>query len=463
MNQSMLRFGLVSMAFVMVFGLFGCPTTPSGTEGEVEGETTEGEATEGEATEGEATEGEVVGKTYVGSDTCKTCHQAQYDRFILSGHPYKLSKVENAEAPVFPYPFWGTGPGTDVEVEEVEGWFVNVPMPPLDFDGSQIGWDEVSYIIGGYGWKARFIDTEGYIMTQTNDVDVDGRTRDTQWNPPAAYNDSRWVPYSHPSSDQVGNARKPYNCGKCHTTGWVPATDENGDVLPFEGNEARFQDELPGMHGAWSEPGVFCEACHGPGSEHADGPATDNIDVDLTAAMCGNCHTRDAENHIDASGGFIKHHEQYDEMLHSPHGESRGDLGCVTCHDSHESTRHTPELGVIKDCTDCHDAATYDVALNDDHSTAEVSCIDCHMSGAAKSGMKYNAYKGDVKTHIFAINPAAVDAATGMFNADTGHVMEDANGQVAVTLDFACMGCHVEVDGPMDLTELSTAATGIHN
>ena len=227
---------LAGMVLVGTTAQTGCINPPPPAEGEGEGEVVEGEG-EGEVIEGEG-EGEVtyrndgVKEGYVGSSTCGNCHGAIYDAFILSGHPYKVNKVMDNMPPEYPYAFPGTtnpNPGNYVE---------NVPLPPMDFDGSQIGWDEVSYVIGGYGWKARFMDLEGYILTQTDDVDADGRTRSTQWNPPTpllSTTEERWVPYSHPSDDQIGNARKPYNCGKCHTTGWTDAVDDfafdNGVVL----------------------------------------------------------------------------------------------------------------------------------------------------------------------------------------------------------------------------------------
>ena len=46
-----------------------------------------------------------------------------------------------------------------------------------------------------------------------------------------------WVPYH-------AGEEKPYNCGTCHTTGYVP-----------EGN----QDDMPGMIGTWAEDGIGCE------------------------------------------------------------------------------------------------------------------------------------------------------------------------------------------------------------
>ena len=70
---------------------------------------------------------------YVGHDACQPCHSAIYDDYIQSGHPYKLNKVEGGTPPTYP--------------------FSEVPSPP---DGYT--WDDVTYVIGGYGWKARFLD-----------------------------------------------------------------------------------------------------------------------------------------------------------------------------------------------------------------------------------------------------------------------------------------------------------------
>jgi len=83
---------------------------------------------------------------YVTGATCDDCHSDYYDDvYMSSGHPYKLNKVEGGVPPVYP-----NGP--------------QVPNPPAGMT-----WNDVSYVIGGYGWKARFIGTEafnqGYIYT----------------------------------------------------------------------------------------------------------------------------------------------------------------------------------------------------------------------------------------------------------------------------------------------------------
>jgi len=78
--------------------------------------------------------------TYVGSETCAECHQELYDVFIKSGHPWKLNKVVDGQAPTYP--------------------FTELPSPPEGYT-----WDDIAYVIGGYNWKARFIDREGFIIT----------------------------------------------------------------------------------------------------------------------------------------------------------------------------------------------------------------------------------------------------------------------------------------------------------
>ena len=80
--------------------------------------------------------------TFIGSDACAECHQEIYDVFMQSGHPYKLNAVVNGEPPQYP--------------------FTEISDPPEGYT-----WDDISYVIGGYNWKARFIDQNGYIITPT--------------------------------------------------------------------------------------------------------------------------------------------------------------------------------------------------------------------------------------------------------------------------------------------------------
>ena len=161
---------------------------------------------------------------YAGSERCSTCHGEIYEMFMKSGHAWKLNPVVDGQPPEYP--------------------FTEVPDPPEGY-----AWDDITYVIGGYNWKARFIDQNGYIITGDENAT-------TQYNyaNEAVGTEAGWAAY------HAGEVEKPYDCGPCHTTGysaWPP--------------DAR-QDDLPGLIGTWAEPGVQCEACHGPGSLHASDP-----------------------------------------------------------------------------------------------------------------------------------------------------------------------------------------------
>ena len=313
--------------------------------------------------------------TYVGSDECARCHASYYNDFRVSGHPFKLRKAAVAK-------LWPT------------------PLP------KGFTWDEISYVIGGYDWKMRFIDKEGYIIT-----DEKNGTGKTQYN--MATNE--WVDY-HPGE------KKPYACGPCHMTAYSS-----------EGN----QDGLPGMTGTWAFDGIQCEECHGAGSDHVGGPSSSNITIDTSSASCGKCHIRGDANLIPASGGFIKHHEQYNELLQSPHSG----IGCVGCHDPHKKS----QFSIKQECTDCHTDYEGEAAyksLGKKHLKRGIECKDCHMPFAAKSAVKFNTFKGDIRSHLFAIS------------TDKKHELFSEDGLTAtgpLTGEWSCLGCHTDIQDKFDL------------
>jgi len=340
---------------------------------------------------------------YVGSATCNTCHATAYAEVFDSGHPYKLNKVDGA-APTYP--------------------FSTVPNPPAG-----VNWADVTYVIGGYGWKARFLGTDGYIITAGGQNQYNLATEG-------------WVDYH---TDEV----KPYDCGSCHTTGWQTLA-ENGGVN---------QDGLPGIWGTWEEPGIGCEACHGPGVDHIGSMDAADIMVDYGNDNCTSCHNRGPLDQIPASGGFIKHHEQGNEWTAGAHGGT--DVGCNTCHDAHIGAQygHAEAGGIIATCESCH----ADQAASNAH-VISVDCTVCHMAFVAKSALAESLYKGDIRSHLFNINPDAGLTKADMFSEDGSLAITDY-----LTLDFACYSCHKDADGnggsasTKTIAELSARATGIHN
>lgn len=344
-------------------------------------------------------------ENYDGSESCaaSSCHEQQYQEWSTSGHPYKLMKGEQAKSRPIPLP-----------------------------DG--YSWDDISYVIGGYKWKSRYMDQDGYIITSSGaNQSVPGQN---QYN----YLTGTWTNYN------PGVADLPYNCGRCHTTGWIADEDATTD-----GTLTDNQDGKPGIHGIFFTGGVHCEECHGPGANFTTG-----MKVDDSAEACGRCHYRTAApgaevNVIPASGGFIQHHEQYNEFLASPHADA---LSCVSCHNPHErgefSIKEDAQCGVS-----CHSGimASYQQTSMYDYG---VTCKDCHMPFASKSAVALGAHEGDVQTHIYYIN---TDPSASMFTADGLFVALDDDGKAAVTLDFACQRCHETAA----LDELAKFAKDFHD
>jgi hypothetical protein len=318
--------------------------------------------------------------TFIGSEACGECHQDLYDTFMLSGHPYKLNAVVDGQPPQYP--------------------FSEIRNPPEGYT-----WDDISYVIGGYNWKARFIDQNGYIITGADE------NATTQYNLYNAALDlgNNWVGY------HAGEENLSYTCGTCHTTGYSPI-----------GN----QDGLPGLAGTWAFGGIQCEECHGAGSQHAENPITVRAIIDRDAESCGACHSRGSVEEVNASGGFIQHHEQYEELFQSKHIT----LDCVVCHDPHTGVVQLREAGlpaVRTNCESCHFTEAKYEAGHD--RIGGVTCIDCHMPRLTKNAVgNPDMFTGDIRTHMMAIDPTQI----GQFTED---------GTVALSqlsLDFACRHCH---------------------
>ncbi len=335
---------------------------------------------------------------YVGAVTCKECHAEIYQSFMKTGHPYKLNKVIDGKAPAYP--------------------FSKVPKPPAGYQ-----WSDISYVIGGYGWKARFIDKEGYIITG----DANAKTQYNLYNEDLKLGND-WVAYH-------AGEKIPYDCGACHTTGYSPAGH---------------QDNLPGLVGTWAEPGIQCEACHGPGGNHVNNPQLIAMKVDRDAEACGKCHSRGDVTKIDAQNGFIQHHEQYEELF----GSKKRVMDCVNCHDPHQPTKYAEGLGVKTPCENCHsEQAEFQKIKYIRHGG---DCVNCHMPRVTQSAVADPArHTGDMRTHLMAINPLA----TSQFDK------EGKFAQPYISLEFACKGCHYEggLGGVVPDEQLIETATGYHN
>jgi hypothetical protein len=333
---------------------------------------------------------------YVGSETCAECHEEISATVSQSGHALALVPVVNGQAPEYP--------------------FSALPEPPAGYS-----WADISYVIGGYNWKAQFVDQDGYLIT--GDA--------AQYN---LFNDDlelgdEWVAFH--ADEQLS-----MDCGSCHTTGYSQ-----------RGN----QDDLAGIVGTWSEAGVQCESCHGPGSLHAEYPRSFSPAVERDAAACTSCHEQGVPSDVATVDGFISHHDSYENLFPGKHAT----LDCVECHDPHNGVVQLQQADLPTTpitCENCHftETAVQNVSI---HNGIGVDCVDCHMPNLAVNAVGIAAqFTGDVRTHMTSINPNQIDQ------------FEDGEILPQLGLNFSCRHCH-NADGIADERsdeELSGAANGYH-
>jgi predicted CXXCH cytochrome family protein len=173
-------------------------------------------------------------------------------------------------------------------------------------------------------------------------------------------------------------------CIACHVTGFVKGYDAVTDAYATR----------------WVEPGVGCEACHGPRADHVarrERGEPDAAPPPSRAAMttaCAPCHSR----RIEIASGFAPGRPIEDffdlELLDSDAYHADGQQAAesyewtgfqtsrmaadgVLCQDCHDPHRGRLRAAGDALCLGCHDAA---LAGGDHrHHAPSVACADCHM------------------------------------------------------------------------------------
>lgn len=373
---------------------------------------------------------------YVGKATCLGCHSSVIDETAFNNHRHN-HKLNPATSDFIGA--WWTGSSVFDTINMDFGTEGANYVATIDGEDHTIvrtlGW-------GFEKWKQRYIVKVGnswYITPAQHNMVTD-----------------EWVSY-HPGDWDSGMPTGPANsydrrCMGCHNTG--------GNV------------EFSVETGEWvmgvSEENVQCEACHGPGADHANAPSHDNIvhptdieDYDRQLEVCGSCHGRGhsvmelggstmgypfnaagqnfrpGDNLDDfyvqdpglwPDGHSKKHHQQFIDYKLSAH-YGTGFVTCTSCHNVHE-----PDADFTNEtCTGCHGAIGADLAAHTRHATDKL-CIDCHMPFTAKSAIAY-----DIRSHAFDIISPQVSMDN--FLADPTNVIPNS-----------CMngGCHGGKDALTD-------------
>jgi predicted CXXCH cytochrome family protein len=333
-------------------------------------------------------------KTFVGSETCKSCHLEHYDSWKMTLHSRMLIPTQEK-----PHAFMAELNPEIIraDLEKIKDK-LKIPVEEIYIPTP----NEVLYAIGTQ-WKQRYV------------VQKDG----VYYVAPVQYNIAtrRWVNYYEDAWDQRDWLVR---CGGCHATGV--------DLQQY----------------TFSEPSIGCEACHGPGSQHTSLPRTAVFDkretilhpakmsATVSVQICGSCHTRGNSKHPDYkeagwpvgfSPGMVlepiyensydkadmrrlypdfssrSHHQQYIDWFQSMHREQG--VTCTSCHAVHRlgmaPTRFQTKEAGSSQCLSCHTMVNNNRA-HSIHSFA--NCLGCHMPRIAST-----AEPNDMRSHTFNARP----------------------------------------------------------
>jgi len=380
---------------------------------------------------------------YFGSQSCSTCHEAEYSQWQESHHAQAMAHASAAS---------------------VRGDFSNVEFRHFDTTSSFYQREDEFYVLtdnaNGDLEEFRIGYTFGVDPLQQYLIEFeDGRMQalPIAWDTrPASDGGQKWFhlyqdePIKH--DDPLHWTRREHNwnfmCAECHSTNLIKNYDSAADTYAS----------------TWTEINVGCEACHGPGSNHINQAVSEEFDsryglvLDLDDAgratwemntetgiaartefrtqipkqpeACGRCHSRRSVTAAKYQHGrpLLDTHTPVllEENLYFPDGQVREEVyvygsfvqsrmyqagvTCSDCHNSHSGALLTgSEPSAI--CATCHLPDKFDSDEHHHHELESVACVDCHMP--ARTYMVVD----DRRDHSFRVPRPDLTEMTGSPNA----------------------------------------------
>jgi tetratricopeptide (TPR) repeat protein len=210
------------------------------------------------------------------------------------------------------------------------------------------------------------------------------------WDMAPAYGNASQIPMNLPAF---------VSCLDCHVSGLQP---------PIQGTQNRYSNP------PFSDSGVTCERCHGPGAAHTKGGAIVNpakLDPTRRDAVCMQCHLEGKAaierpgRHIyefrpgqslsdyiryfvfaDQQGPGLGAVSQFEALAQSVCKKKSGAaMSCTSCHDPHyEPSAAERVLYYRRKCLACHGAK-----FGTKHHTDKPDCAACHMPSSLSTDVAH--------------------------------------------------------------------------
>ncbi len=332
--------------------------------------------------------------TFVGSVTCKECHQAAFGKWLGSHHERAMDVASDKTVLGDFQDATFTHRGVTSRFYRRGGKFYVFTEGP----GGKMGEFEVAYTFGLTPLQQYLVPFPGGRLQCLSIAWDTLRKRWFHLYPDQDIPASDWLHWTRNAQNWNGM------CAECHSTNLKKGYDPEKETF----------------HTTWSEISVGCEACHGAGSRHvawARIPAmarpalpdlglvvpTSGISGPQLVELCAPCHSRRAElGDYDHGGKLLMDHmlpSLLTEGLYFPDGQQQDEVytyasflqskmyargvKCSDCHDSH-SLKLRQEGNEV--CLQCHVREVFDSPEHHFHKkvvdgrpSEGALCARCHM------------------------------------------------------------------------------------
>ncbi len=386
---------------------------------------------------------------YVGSKRCKDCHWREYDtwrntlhsKFMLRADEYTVmgdfernnkltAKVSNKSPKL-------AGEEVDTTMFKKDGkFYVSTTGPDWEFHNY-----EITNVIGigrRQNYLTKFPNGEIHVLPVEWDLKMETWIDLNGLNNNIPGDGEYWS-----DSESIWQ----FKCGGCHVTGLQINYDKINNYLDS----------------TWADPGIACEACHGPGGNHVKA-ASEYFDYEketiinpanlpwrLRAMVCGQCHNWGASTvevaqykegfpknygyaynyrpgkalylfYMEASFTFHEkiHHQQYNEWKTSEHANTG--IMCTNCHSVHQKE---------------------DIKVAMTKLTSDNLCMSCHVTLLRRAAHKIHTYGSCVACHM----PKTI-------GHEHSHTFQFISPELSIRAGGvekqpnSCNGCHYHKDSP---------------
>jgi cytochrome c-type biogenesis protein CcmH/NrfG len=338
---------------------------------------------------------------YIGNEACGRCHASIYNSYQRTPMAHASGPAtEDLKSTSFVHAKSGVRYG--IYSEDGKAW-LSFERPG---DPGLTGKRQLLYFIGsGHRGRSYLFSVDGFVFESPINWYADRKV----WDMAPAYGNAPEIPMNLPAY---------VNCLQCHTSGMQP---------PIKGTENEYPTPL------FTQNGVGCERCHGPGAAHAQDathskgatilnpvklPAVQRDSICMQCHLEGNVAIERAGRHVyefrpgDILDDYVRHYvlaagqtsgiaanSQFEALAESVCKKKSGDaMSCMSCHDPHSSPAADDRASYFRGkCLACHGAA-----FGARHHPENIDCTACHMPSSLSADIAHT----EVTDHRIQRRPA---------------------------------------------------------